>query len=377
MYSTCLHCHRSLGSNEAIEHFPIGKRLAFDSFKGRLWVVCAHCSRWNLTPIEERWEAVEESEALFRAQRVRAQTDNIGLVRIRDGTVLIRIGKPLRPEFAAWRYGAVFGRRLRNRIAVVSGGSALMVATGALAVGAPVVGLGAFLIGLSLVGSGIEPRTSARERAVIGAARVAGQDGKILGVTRANLEHTSIAVDADGSLSLDLRHSYGRQLLTGDRAARALSTLMVEANRGGASRSSVRDAVDLIAAAGDPTRAAMLVAREAAQRSGDFEQRAAMYARGARGRTMAEAIRAQLELEKLAEQGWWHPKGFDLRNPGALHHLPAAYRLALEMSIHERSEQQALDGELAALERDWREAEEIAAIADGMLTPLPTPQANR
>src|SRR5262245_27493760 len=28
MYSICLHCHRSLGSNEAVEHFPIGGRLA-------------------------------------------------------------------------------------------------------------------------------------------------------------------------------------------------------------------------------------------------------------------------------------------------------------------------------------------------------------
>ena len=69
-----------------MEHFPIGRRLAFDSAKGRLWVVCGHCARWNLTPIEERWEAVEESERAFRAQRLRAQTDNIGLVRLPDST---------------------------------------------------------------------------------------------------------------------------------------------------------------------------------------------------------------------------------------------------------------------------------------------------
>ena len=57
-------------------------------------------------------------------------------------------------------------------------------------------------------------------------------------------------------------------------------------------------------------------------------------------------------------------------NRGALHRLPASYRLALEMSLHETSEQLALDEELASLERAWREAEEIAAIADGVLTPL-------
>src|SRR4051812_25810928 len=112
MYSTCLHCHQSLGKNEAIEHLPIGRRLAFDSAKGRLWVVCSHCARWNLTPIEERWEAVEESEREFRRQRLRAQTDNVGLAKLAEGTELIRIGQPLRPEFAAWRYGGVFRRRL-------------------------------------------------------------------------------------------------------------------------------------------------------------------------------------------------------------------------------------------------------------------------
>jgi hypothetical protein len=111
VYSTCLHCHRALGTNEAIEHFPIGKRPAFDAVNGRLWVICPQCARWNLTPIEERWEAVEDAERLFREQRLRTQTDNIGLTRVSDGTDLIRIGKPLRPEFAAWRYGGVFRER--------------------------------------------------------------------------------------------------------------------------------------------------------------------------------------------------------------------------------------------------------------------------
>jgi len=91
---------------------------------------------------------------------------------------------------------------------------------------------------------------------------------------------------------------------------------------------------------------------------------------------MGETLRAQLELEKLVGQKWWQPNGLAPRNPGALHHLPAVYRLALEMAIHERSEQNALDEELATLERDWREAEEIAAIADGVLTRLMPPPSD-
>src|ERR1051325_4831860 len=139
MYSTCLHCHRALGTNEAIERFPIGHRLAFDAAKGRLWVVCHHCARWNLTPIEERWEAVEDCERQFRAQKLRTQTPNIGLTRLPEGTELIRIGIPLRPEFAAWRYGAVFRQRLYRRATAATGLTASIVGSGMLAGGSSIM----------------------------------------------------------------------------------------------------------------------------------------------------------------------------------------------------------------------------------------------
>jgi hypothetical protein len=80
VYSTCLFCRRSLGANAFIEHFPVGRRLAFDPARGRLWVVCRHCERWNLTPIETRWEAIEEGERAFRTTPPRAFTENVGLV---------------------------------------------------------------------------------------------------------------------------------------------------------------------------------------------------------------------------------------------------------------------------------------------------------
>ncbi len=49
--------------------------------------------------------------------------------------------------------------------------------------------------------------------------------------------------------------------------------------------------------------------------------------------------------------------------------LDADVRLALEMAAHEESERRALEGELALLEEAWREAEEIASIADRLLIP--------
>ncbi|HEX5870207.1 MAG TPA: hypothetical protein VFY65_07325, partial [Longimicrobium sp.] len=90
MYRNCIFCSSALGSNDSIERFPVGKSLAFDAEKGRLWAVCDRCARWNLAPIEERWEAIEDAERLFRDTRLRAQRENIGLAKLRDGTRLIR-----------------------------------------------------------------------------------------------------------------------------------------------------------------------------------------------------------------------------------------------------------------------------------------------
>ena len=55
--------------------------------------------------------------------------------------------------------------------------------------------------------------------------------------------------------------------------------------------------------------------------------------------------------------------------PGYIHKMPKPTRLALEMALHEEQERRALEGELWRLERAWREAEEIAAIADKLLLP--------
>jgi hypothetical protein len=45
------------------------------------------------------------------------------------------------------------------------------------------------------------------------------------------------------------------------------------------------------------------------------------------------------------------------------------------MGLREEEEQRAMAGELAALERAWREAEEIAGIADALLVPAPVQEA--
>jgi hypothetical protein len=55
--------------------------------------------------------------------------------------------------------------------------------------------------------------------------------------------------------------------------------------------------------------------------------------------------------------------------------LPGEYRLALEMALHEEAERRAFEGELADLERAWKEAEEIAAISDNLFVPSSVTQS--
>lgn len=374
MYSTCLHCLKQLGTNEVVEHFQIGERLAFDAAKGRLWVVCPHCARWNLTPIEERWEAVEECEKLFRTMPIRAQTDNIGFAKLRDGTELIRIGSPLRPEFAAWRYGGVFRDRLRKRVALGAGIGAAAIASGLMVIGLPVLSSLTPMVIVPFVH--FVPAGLLINRSLV-TTKVVGEDGKPLRVSATNLDHTRIVVESD-ALRLHLRHSYGTQELTGDRAKRALAMLLARVNRGGATTGKIRDASSFIANAGDPVRAIEAIARDAERRTGNFEERAAALVRAPRGRTIDAAWREREKAMRFAYGGRTREELInsfrspsELSNPGALYRLPAVERLALEMALHEQSEQFALDAELASLERAWREAEEIAAIADRLLPVAP------
>src|SRR5574338_977377 len=139
MYSTCIFCHSALEANGSIEHFPVGRRLAFDPERGRLWVICRRCRQWNLSPAEERWEAIEECERAYRDTKLRVSTDQIGLARLASGVELVRIGRPQRPEFAAWRYGDQLGQRRRSALIKTGVG---LGALGALVVGGVAAGVG-------------------------------------------------------------------------------------------------------------------------------------------------------------------------------------------------------------------------------------------
>jgi hypothetical protein len=343
MYSTCIFCNDALGTNETIEHFPVGRRLAFDSAKGRLWVVCVHCGRWNLSPLEERWEAIEESERAFRDTYVRVSTDNIGLARLPGGLELLRIGAPLRPEFAAWRYGRHFGTR-RRRTHVIAGTGIAAAAIAGVALGptlAPALTMGALSIivvpGITTVMGVVPIIGMLAARDYIQHDRVVARlpNGRRLITIRAkHLEDIELRVQGhDGPASLVVHHDSGWSELTGTGAIHATGVLIAGSNRFGAAPSRVQDAVKEIENAGDA--------------SGFL-------------------------TEASTRNGWRGGRVFSLLNHyrglGAMKLSPTE-RLALEMSVHEETERRAMEGELAVLEAAWRDAETIAAISDDELTP--------
>jgi hypothetical protein len=358
MYSTCLFCHASLGSNEAIGAFPVGGRLAFHQDRGRLWVVCGGCGRWNLTPLEERWEAVEECERSFRDSRTRVSTENIGLARLADGTELIRIGEPRRPEMAAWRYGSELRRRERRamlwNVPVLAGGAGVAAIVGApliAAVTVPGLLIGALvasqLASVALLQTGDYGAVPVHRVApYLPEGALPEVRGRMMNMLRARVlprdgapGEWRLAMEFDVSpfspeaynghvCSPECDHRVNVEM-TGRPAERLLAVILARSNRWGGSRAGVRTAVEELERAGRPER--FFAETEA------------------RARKMGQGYRSV-----------WS--------------LPAPLRFALEMATHEENERRAMAGELAKLEEEWRHAEEIAALADGLAVP---PDVNR
>ncbi len=340
MFTTCFFCSGDLDRNEVLEEMPVGRRLAFNERSGRLWVVCRQCERWNLSPLEERWEAIEACERLYRGTRKRVATDNVGLARTAGGLDLIRIGEPLRPEFAAWRYGDQFGRRRRRQLA----------STGAIAGAFGAVLIGGAWAGVSIASfAGIYANSGIWDRVINGSpdaeiAKVLDANGTVLDVRRRHARMSALLQPAitGEPLSLRLEHKEGTTVLTGAAAARAAQQLLPTVNRFGGSKRAVGEAVQMLEASGGPEAALRALARQRGSSTEFFV---------GDGMGIAKPP-AKLQVAKV---------------PGALHSLPIADRLALEMALHEESERRAMDGELVALEAAWREAEDVARIADSLL----------
>ena len=347
MYTTCLHCQAELGTNDQVEPFPVGRKLAFDQAKERLWVVCAKCTRWNLSPLDERGEAIDVCEKLYHDTVLRRSTGEIGLARLPSGLELVRIGRPVFPEYADWRYGERFKRRrwihLGTTAVLVAGGVGLLWGLPALAASA---GFGAG--GLNWVFHAVNGyRERVRSRRVVGSYYrvLSAPPERLLG---AHVKHMTIeATDpvrwriglpklSINWFQLEVQRRYRTHWLgfiardelpnpvlvaPGDEA-RLLTSTIHQINDSGGSPDVVEQALQVYD-----------------QERGDVFQRI--------GSLVHAEKHHRVEVSKL----------------------PLPTRLALEIQLAEKRDAAWLDGELSSLTAAWKEAEEIAAIADDLTGP--------
>ena len=329
MYTRCLVCSSPFEANEQLEHVPHGRRLAYDPGRGRLWAVCRACRRWSLMPIEERWEALEELEKLTTDKaHLLSQTDNIALLRAGPMEV-VRVGKAKLNEEAWWRYGRELASRKRNWDKL---GVAGTIAAGAVVAGGWATG-GMTMLGVWLImGHGSETVRDGARWLRFGSSAWRGEQQ----CAKCDHRFRSVAFRDRGSLGLFPTEEPGKVELvsrcpkcgqyreaglhlTGDDASRTLKRVLAYHHFAGASERRVSAATRLIQEAGSPQDLTRIVVKD--------------------GRRLG-----------------------DLQRTGVI---------ALEIAANEAAEQRLLELELAELEAHWRKEEELAAIIDGELTPLP------
>ena len=327
MFSTCVRCRHNLGQNHALNHLPVGRRIAYELTHGRVWVICPRCGAWNLTPIDDRWEALEECERHFGAAPARASDAAIGLAQL-DGLELVRIGPTAtRSDIANRRYGA----RLRLRRTWFLYGAAI------------IAGLSLALVPyIPVVHPTIEyPFVLAWGLAITAVWIIALRDffsDKLLGlrlrtarlvarVPLHNVPQIRLRRTGDhGHIGVILPSHADSPMLVGAEALAYLSRILPLANwRSGSTR--------------------------------DIETALALVERAEAPPPKGEASLAS--WERLL-QG---------KKRVTLVDLPTAHRLALEMAIDEAVELKALQGRAIRLQPAWQEAEEVAAIADDLLMP--------
>lgn len=358
MFSTCLFCHTDLGENDTVAECPVGRRLAFDAKKGRLWVVCTHCGRWNLTPIEERWEPIERCERLFQDTWQRYTVDNIGLARTKSRLELVRIGAALPPEIASWRYGARLQRWARSAepargIIRRSGRFFARKAAALLARGATVAGLSdSAVLRLSTMRRGdsiLAHSTDEHDRRVV--------------IRYTHLAQAELIRPArDMPWRVRVAHDEGQSTLAEGAGLHTAGKLLSVLNFAAASNAEVQWAISKLGDAGDPTGFFTRIASLAMRTEWGLHPEAAD---DGPAEPAAATVAERLAL-RLANRSFWGHGGTGSEPAMPLYRLPSVNRLALEMAANEDAERRALAGELEELREAWREAEEIAAISDNM-----------
>jgi hypothetical protein len=282
-------------------------------------------------------------------------TDNVGLARFRGGFELVRVGPALLPEIASWRYGTRLARlepeEEQRRGLFIRGARLIARATAGAMVGyAHAVGFSDDTV--------LRMRTFRRGHGVL--LRTSDEFGHAIVVRYAHLGDAELVrPEKDAPWQLKLQHDTGIATLAQSPALRVAGKMLATLNVGVASQAEVHHAITKLDDAGDPegyfARVASLAMRTSWGRYPDAPPEAEHAQRG----SFSEKLALQ-----LANRSFWGRGGTGSDEATPLFRLPAVDRLALEMAANEDIERRALLGELDTLHAAWKDAEEIAAIAD-------------
>ena len=309
-------------------------------------MICTTCARWNLSPLDERWDVIESCERLYRDSPKRMSTDQVGLAKLKEGIILVRIGDPVFPEYASWRYGRLFTRRDRSALFSTQAGGAAVIAT-LLLLGGPVAvlsGAGATAFAMYHLGRiGIRRATGLHR---LGVVPLADGSTQVLDVARAR--RARVVATADGGWTLavpEFRNSTGLE---------SIETLLTEEEANDAyGRIGGRRTFDLIApASAEAVARRVMPVVNAAGGDDDMVKGASKLHEqweGRIGETVSKLVTFQRKPMPLAGDP----------------HLS----LAFEMSVYEDQERRWLQTELYLLKAAWKEAERLAAIADDLTVP--------
>jgi hypothetical protein len=312
MLKQCIFCDQPFPSNDEVESFPLGRRIAFDPARGRLWSVCDQCQHWTLAPFEQRWEALEQLEQITRDRaHLLVQGENIGLLSV-GAVELIRVGAaPLRVE-AWWRYGRELTRRHEHARRVIRWGKFKDVLFSVAILGVPMWSKGAKWLQKDW-------RQKFGKFAWTGSTNCNRCGKPISELEYVHAFHVRVLQQGD-QLALSIPcaacAAHDAATLSGRAATTTARRVLAYRNYAGASDSEVNHAVEVVERAGSPAQ-----------------------------------LLATLQPLRLT-----------------LAELGRSDALGLEIALNDEVERRELTGEVRGLEADWRNAEEVAKIADRELT---------
>jgi hypothetical protein len=243
--------------------------------------------------------------------RIAASTDQVALIRWHRYD-FVRVGKPPRVELATWRYGERLRNRQRERLKVVVPLTVAAIGLGIAANVAAGGGFGVVVWNIHRIADGIYLRIVGGRKVNLLESPICASCGSLMELRARHIQHARVVPDSHADMAVVLscpRCKREGAQVTGHDATQVLRQGLTYLNLARGGRRKAEDAAREVDGVGGPDR----LVRDIAKR--------------------------ELTLRALRpERG-----------------------LALEMAVDERAE-------VEELERQWKEAEEIADIADGTLS---------